>query len=227
MALEPRRRRKELYVSRGSFVFNSISASRPGLNRWNCASFMKTEPSKLRGPSFPHIWAKMRKQKKAKPSSPCAFIFSLITTRFEGVFSAWRNWLNSKSTLKESTMSCWYLCSNLEKDGTNCGVELRICARAMSCMLGGKAVDNSSLNSLIFPRAWMAMKTRAASTTSGVESFTVFAIHVWIQAHDCFDNCSSWPWLRMKASCWSATSQYMDNIAAKVCSRCAYTAVWK
>lgn len=58
-------------------------------------------------------------------------------------------------------------------------------------------------------------------------SLTVFAIQAWIQAHDCFDNCSSRAWLRMKASYWSETSQYTESIAANVWSRWTLTAVWK
>mmetsp|Transcript_31008 Transcript_31008/g.78440 ORF Transcript_31008/g.78440 Transcript_31008/m.78440 type:complete len:205 (+) Transcript_31008:801-1415(+) len=197
-----------------------MRASRPGLNLWNCDSFMNSEPFMLLEPSFPHVCAKIRKQKKAKPSSPCFFIFSLITTKLAGVFSACKNWLNWKSTFKESTINAWYFLSSREKDGTTSGFHVKMCARAESCITGLKPVENSSRNSLILPRAWIAMKTRVASRTSGVDNFTVVCIQSWIHAQLCLESCSSGCWFRMKASCWSESNQYTDNIAASVWSRC-------
>mmetsp|Transcript_7440 Transcript_7440/g.21917 ORF Transcript_7440/g.21917 Transcript_7440/m.21917 type:complete len:208 (-) Transcript_7440:2036-2659(-) len=93
-------------------------------------------------------------------------------------------------------------------------------ARATSCMCASKPGAKSSLNSGILPRAWMAMKTSVASTASAEESFTVCAIHSWIQAQDCFERGCSWRWLRMKASCWSESSQKTDSMAPKVWPRC-------
>mmetsp|Transcript_16413 Transcript_16413/g.43391 ORF Transcript_16413/g.43391 Transcript_16413/m.43391 type:complete len:206 (-) Transcript_16413:437-1054(-) len=96
-------------------------------------------------------------------------------------------------------------------------------ARATSCMLASKPGASSSLNSEIFPRAWMAMKTKMASTASTEDSFTVCAIHSWIQAHDCLERGSFPDWLRMKASCWFESSQNTDSMAPKVWPCCTET----
>mmetsp|Transcript_67395 Transcript_67395/g.217611 ORF Transcript_67395/g.217611 Transcript_67395/m.217611 type:complete len:208 (-) Transcript_67395:130-753(-) len=207
MALEPRSSMKALYAEAASSVLSCCNASRPGRKRWNWDSSMKSEHLRLLEPSFPHIWAKMRKQKKAKPSSPCGFSFSFMTTRFAGVASACRNWLNWKSTLSESTMRCWYFRSSRAKEGTTWGLVSRMWASAMSCMCASKPGIISSRNSLIFPSAWIAMKTSVASTASSVDSFTVCAIHSWIQAQE---GCESWQSCfcsLMKASCCPVMSQ--------------------
>mmetsp|Transcript_74577 Transcript_74577/g.192417 ORF Transcript_74577/g.192417 Transcript_74577/m.192417 type:complete len:292 (-) Transcript_74577:3471-4346(-) len=181
---------------------------------------MNCEPWRLLAPSLPHIWTKMRKQKKAKPSSPCGASFSLTCTRFAGTFSAWRNWLNWKSTLSESMMSVWYLPGSRLNEGTTSGCVVRMCARATSWRSASNCGASSSRNSRIFPRAWMAMKVSAASTAPSMFSLTPSWIHSWIHAQDCFDSTSSSGCVRMKASYWPPMSQSTVSIEHVVWLRC-------
>mmetsp|Transcript_27282 Transcript_27282/g.75050 ORF Transcript_27282/g.75050 Transcript_27282/m.75050 type:complete len:225 (+) Transcript_27282:1102-1776(+) len=221
MALEPRSSRKLLYAASASNVLRSCKASKPGRKRWNWDSSMNSEHFRLLLPSLPHICAKMRKQKNAKPSSLYGLSLSFMTTRFAGVASACRNWLNCRSTRSEATMRSRYFLSSRMKEGTTCGRHSRICANAMSCMWASSfgPGTSSSRNSLILPRAWMAMKTSVASTASAVESFTVCSIHSWIQAQDCLESWQSCFCSLMKASYCLEMSQYTESMAPKVWSR--------
>mmetsp|Transcript_16403 Transcript_16403/g.43344 ORF Transcript_16403/g.43344 Transcript_16403/m.43344 type:complete len:292 (-) Transcript_16403:4058-4933(-) len=181
---------------------------------------MNCEPWRLLAPSLPHICTKMRKQKKAKPSSPWSLSFSLTTKRLAGVFSACRNWLNWKSTLSESMMSSRYFFGSRKNEGTTSGCVVRMCARATSWRSASNCGASSSRNSLILPRAWTAMKVSAASTASSLEcSFTPSWIHPWIHAQDCFESDSSSDWLRMNASYWPLVSQSTESMAQVVCAR--------
>mmetsp|Transcript_28286 Transcript_28286/g.85256 ORF Transcript_28286/g.85256 Transcript_28286/m.85256 type:complete len:304 (-) Transcript_28286:4114-5025(-) len=189
----------------------------PGRKRRNCVSVMNREPCRPSAPNLPHICAKMRKQKKAKPSSPCGASFSLTTTKFAGTFSACKNWPNSKSTLSESIISVWYFGESRIKDGTTSGFVRKMCSKARSCLFSSKPGASSSRNSVSLPSAWMAMKVIMASTTSSVCKRTVSFIHSCTQAQDCCDKRSSTTCARTKAPSWSFSSQNTDSIAQYVC----------